>query len=115
MRHHHKKILNNYIDLWLIPLAHIIGKVCTSRDVEPCSSIANNCESFKSPADKAFAEMFPKAYAKVCVEPTSGEQCLYTDITYETCPEARISESDYCIFQLVEYILLRYTNFCCHT
>ena len=73
---------------------HIIiytGKVCTSRDVSACSSFAQSCESFKPPADKDFAKMFPKAYAQVCVEPTSGDQCLYTDVKYDTCDEARIS------------------------
>ena len=36
--------------------------------------------------------MFPKAYANVCVEPISGEQCLYTDVKYKKCEEAEMSE-----------------------
>ena len=35
-------------------------------------------------------KMFPKAYANVCEEPT-GELCLYTDIKYDTCAEAKTS------------------------
>ena len=74
---------------WIYIIIHT-GKVCTSRDVSACSSFAKSCESFKPPADKDFAKMFPKAYAQVCVE-LSGDQCLYTDIEYNTCDEAKIS------------------------
>ena len=68
------------------------GDVCTSKDVAPCSSVAQGCKSFDPPADKDFENMFPKAYAQVCLEPSSGDLCLYTDIIYKTCNEAKTSE-----------------------
>ena len=34
--------------------------------------------------------MFPDAYAQVCVEP-SGEQCLYTDLVYDTCVASKLA------------------------
>jgi hypothetical protein len=69
----------------------ITGRVCTTRDVTPCSSIAQKCEGFKSPGTaELFKKMFPKAYANVCEEQT-GELCLYTDIEYNTCGEANTS------------------------
>lgn len=68
------------------------GEVCTDRDVSACSSFAQSCENFKPPFDEQFGQMFPKAYANVCVEPISGEQCLYTDVKYKKCEEAEMSE-----------------------
>ena len=69
-----------------------VGMVCTTRDVSSCSSMARNCETFKSPGiDKMFHQMFPKAYANVCQEPLTGDLCLYTDIKYDTCEEAKTS------------------------
>ena len=69
----------------------ISGGVCTSREVAACSSIAQKCENFKDPTTaELFKKMFPKAYANVCEEPT-GELCLYTDIKYDTCGEAKTS------------------------
>ena len=66
--------------------------VCTTRDVDPCSTVAQDCETFKSPDDEAFKAMFPDAYAKVCAEPANGDLCLYTDVVYKTCGEAEMSE-----------------------
>ena len=67
------------------------GTVCTNRDVPSCSNIAQVCKTFEPPADEDFKMMFPDAYAKVCEEPTNGELCLYTDVEYETCVEAKTS------------------------
>ena len=67
------------------------GTICTTRDVSACSDAAKDCESFKPPADEDFATMFPDAYAKVCEE-ASGELCLYTDVEYDTCEEAKTSQ-----------------------
>ena len=40
-----------------------------------------------------------KAYAQVCEDKTSEELCLYTDVVYETCNEAKISEfHDSCVY-----------------
>ena len=80
--------------------AELAGKVCTTRDVSACSSVAKECESFKPPYDKQFEAMFPKAYGQVCVEPISGEQCMYTDVVYETCDEAKISEFNMATFNI---------------
>ena len=67
------------------------GTVCTSQSVAACSDDAKDCESFKPPADEDFAMMFPEAYAKVCEE-ESGELCLYTDVEYDMCEEAKTSQ-----------------------
>ena len=69
-----------------------LGVVCTDKDVSACSKEAKECKSFESPDKEMFAQMFPDAYAEVCVEST-GEQCLYTDVEYETCDHAKMSES----------------------
>ena len=71
------------------------GTICTTRDVPPCSKPAyenkERCEHFKPPADDDFKMMFPTAYAEVCEE-ASGELCLYTDVEYKTCDEAKTSQ-----------------------
>ena len=49
--------------------------------------------------------MFPEAYAKVCEE-ESGELCLYTDVEYKACDEAKTSQ--YSVIKYLTYILSRY-------
>ena len=96
-----KEVGTIILSLFIILLIHVCidklflmtntGRVCTTRDVAACSSVAQQCETFKPPTDKMFNKMFPKAYANVCQEPSTGELCLYTDIEYNTCDEAKIS------------------------
>ncbi len=64
-----------------------IGDICTSKDVPTCSTAHDDCNTFDKPFDTQFSKLFPKAYAEVCVLKSSQEQCLYTDIVYETCGE----------------------------
>ena len=66
------------------------GTICTTRDVSACSDNRKECEDFKPPADEDFKMMFPDAFAEVCEE-ASGELCLYTDVVYKTCDEAKTS------------------------
>ena len=77
-------VLTNYM--------HFTGEICTSRNVPACSASATDCKPIgkDNEAIQAFVKEHPEVYAEECKE--SSEECLYTDVTYETCPQARTSE-----------------------
>ena len=80
------------------------GKICTSKDVPPCSALRRDCQSFDPPYDEEFPKMFPKAYAQVCVEP-SGEQCLFTDLVYDTCAGSELHAYCLVLYTIIMVIL----------
>ena len=68
------------------------GEVCTSKAVPACSSGATGCNPIGKDNEslQAFIKDHPDVYAEECVD--SGAQCLYTDVTYNVCAEAKASE-----------------------
>ena len=70
---------------------HIDG-VCTTKPVKTCVD-REACETFKSqPVEDEFHKLYPGAYAEVCAEKSTGENCIYTDVVYDYCGAAKGAE-----------------------
>ena len=70
-----------------------VGFICTTSFVPTCSDQRVDCSGFQpSSLDSEFRDLYPNAYAKVCEEPSTKKNCLYTDVTYKTCGEAKGTE-----------------------
>ena len=70
-----------------------VGEICTSKFVKTCSDDRRDCEGFTpQDVDDEFHKLYKGAYAKVCEDPSTGENCVYTDIVYSTCGSAKGAE-----------------------
>lgn len=70
------------------------GDICTSKFVKTCSDSRINCDGFTPESvNREFHKLYRGAYAKVCEEPI-GENCLYTDVKYEICGQAKEQDDD---------------------
>lgn len=84
-----------YLKAWVLFSYNLFytGEICTNVSVPACTSSATDCQKIgeDNEALKAFVSQHPEVYADECKE-SDGKQCLYTDVTYDTCTTAKTSE-----------------------
>ena len=67
--------------------------ICTSRFVESCTDKVD-CQGFQPDAvEDEFHKLYDNAYAQVCEEKSTGENCIYTDVVFKECGTAKGAES----------------------